>query len=261
MTVREQPWPTGAPAWVGLTCSDVGAATGFYGAVLGWEFEIGSTPDGRAYLLAVRDGRRLAGITQAATPGTAAEWLVYLMTPDAGATADRAEAAGAQVLAGPVGTDGDAAIAFLRDPTGAVLGLLQPGTGLGLEVTDEVGTVAWTELLTDDVPAAQEFYGAVLGVEHRPLEGEPGYLTVHAAGEVVCGLGPLESMDDGAGRSHWLTYLRVADVDATLRLVDAHGGRSGEPFDSPFGRIAVVRGPEGETFALIADAMSTDPGI
>ena len=62
MTTRSDPWPSGTPVWASLTVSDIGAATGFYGDLLGWDFLQGTTLDGRVYLTAMRDGHPVAGL-------------------------------------------------------------------------------------------------------------------------------------------------------------------------------------------------------
>lgn len=258
MVAREQPWPVGAPGWVGLTVSDVGAATGFYGDLLGWSFRTSSTPDGRPYLFATRRGRLVAGIVQAATPGVPAEWVTYLTVDDTAATVDRAEAAGGEVLMGVLPVVEAAEVAIIRDPTGAAVGVWRPGMHVGFEATQEPGTLAWVELLTDDVPVAQGFYGAVFGLAFQPLPEIAGYLTVLADDAVVGGLGPLGSMADGVDEPHWLVYFRVTDMAAALTVAETHGGRPDAPFDTEFGRLAVVRGPEGEVFALMADLPPAD---
>ena len=253
MTARERPWPVGAPGWVGLTVSDVGAATGFYGDLLGWTFRTSATPDGRPYLFALHDGRLAAGIVQAATPGVPPEWVTYLTTDDTARTLDRAEEAGGEVLMGVLPVVGGSEVAILQDPTGAVVGLWRPGEHIGFEVTEEPGSLAWVELLTDDVPVAQAFYGATFGLAFAPLPQIAGYVTVLADDAVVGGIGPLGSMADGVEEPHWLVYFRVADMAAAIAVAETHGGRPEDPFDTEFGRIAVVRGPEGEVFALMAD--------
>lgn len=59
--------------------------------------------------------------------------------------------------------------------------------------------------------------------------------------------------------SHWMAYFAVADCDAAVARVVALGGSLvREPFDSPYGRIALVAGPQGETFSVL-QAGKADP--
>ena len=69
-------------------------------------------------------------------------------------------------------------------------------------------------------------------------------------------LGGMGGMMGGEGGSHWLVYFAVADVDAAVEAVLAHGGSSLAPaFDSPYGRMASVADPAGAAFMLAAPAM------
>lgn len=253
MTVREGAWPPGAPAWVSLSTPDVGAATGFYGDLLGWGFRRGETSDGRTYLTAVLGGLAVAGIGQSTEPDAPAQWTVFLGTTDAGTTADAAIDAGGEVLVEATDAPGSGTAALLADPTGAVVGVWQPGDHPGLELTDEPGAVLWCELVTPDLGRAQDFYGAVFGLSFAAQAGVPvPYVTAHTAEGPAAGLGEPDPDIGWDGTPHWLVYLAHPDVDAAVAVAQAHGGRAErDPFDSPFGRIVVLRGPSGERLALM----------
>jgi len=256
MSVRTTPWPTGAPAWIGLTVAGLGAATGFYGDLLGWDFLEGTGPDGRTYLTALRDRRPVAGLGQPADPATPAQWTVFLATDDAARDARAAADAGGAVVVAPTpaGTSGTAAL--LTDPTGAVVGLWQAGDHLGVTLTDVPGAPAWCELVTPDLAAAQAFYAGVLRVRLEPVPGPATYLSVVTDEGPVAGLREPRPDDDAA--PHWLAYLAVADVDAAVEVALGHGGVAEVPAaDTPLGRVAVLRGPSRERFALL-DATEED---
>ena len=56
---------------------------------------------------------------------------------------------------------------------------------------------------------------------------------------------------------HWLTYFMHDDVDAGLAKARELGGElMGETVDSPYGRYARVRDPQGAVFALIQSAQA-----
>jgi hypothetical protein len=55
--------------------------------------------------------------------------------------------------------------------------------------------------------------------------------------------------------NHWHVYFAVDDTDATAAKVTAQGGSIlVEPFDSPVGRIAVARDPQGAVFSFMTPA-------
>jgi hypothetical protein len=119
------------------------------------------------------------------------------------------------------------------------------------------GKVWWSELNTWDVPAAMEFYGRTLGWTFEALgdrkSGREPYRIAKCDGQVVCGIFPLRSPDfDGMG-SHWLTYLAVDDMTASLAETTAAGGTVlRPPFRVPgFGTIAIIRDATGAGLGLI----------
>ena len=51
---------------------------------------------------------------------------------------------------------------------------------------------------------------------------------------------------------HWMTYFAIDNCDAGAEKVKALGGQvMHRPFDSPYGRIAVVSDPYGAVFSII----------
>jgi len=117
------------------------------------------------------------------------------------------------------------------------------------------GSHVWYELMTTDPDAAAEFYGAVVGWSiSDSIPGEQDYRMIgrsdggFAGG--VFGLKP-EQLSHGA-RPAWLGYVGVDDVDATLALIEAKGGKALMPaFDIPQGRIAMVTDPQGNPFYIM----------
>ena len=61
MATRDTPWPPGTPCWVDLTVADVGTARLFYEGLFGWQL-IDPGPEAMGYLMALRNGRQVAGI-------------------------------------------------------------------------------------------------------------------------------------------------------------------------------------------------------
>lgn len=117
------------------------------------------------------------------------------------------------------------------------------------------GSPCWYELMTGtgELPAAEAFYGSVLGWEFQDA-GMEGF-TYHLAtseGDMVAGL--MEPPPDAGGMPpFWMVYFAVDDADATVAAVQAAGGRVHRPpEDIPgTGRFAIVADPQGAGFAIL----------
>jgi predicted enzyme related to lactoylglutathione lyase len=114
------------------------------------------------------------------------------------------------------------------------------------------GKFVWHDLSTDDLPAAQRFYGGLLGWEFREAKGLGGrYVLASRAGKAVGGLVQVEPVA-GQEVSQWVAYASVADVDTSVAAVEKAGGRTLiAPLNVPSaGRAAVVIDPQGAVLGL-----------
>lgn len=127
------------------------------------------------------------------------------------------------------------------------------------------GEFIWYELMTSDVAAAADFYGAVIGWQCRAADQSAhGYHIFGARGIDVAGLMeiPADAAQQGA-RPAWLGYISVDDVDAAAGdIVKAGGTQHVPPTDIPgIGRFAMLADPQGAAFyimrALMEDGTST----
>lgn len=115
------------------------------------------------------------------------------------------------------------------------------------------GRFVWHEVMTTDPDGAIAFYQKVIGWTVMPWDADPNYRMLAWKNAPMAGvmLLPEEARQAGAP-PHWLTYISVHDVDATLIRATGLGARTYlEPMDIPsVGRIAVLADPQGATFAL-----------
>lgn len=116
----------------------------------------------------------------------------------------------------------------------------------------------WYELMTTDAPAAETFYGKVIGWKMVDA-GMPGmrYTLLDAGKGPIGGLMALDAQACEAGaQPAWRGYVAVADVDAYAQQVRKAGGAVHYgPEDIPgVGRFAMVADPQGAVFALFTDA-------
>jgi predicted enzyme related to lactoylglutathione lyase len=240
----------GTPSWVDLTVPDLEAALSFYGRLFGWEFEDQGEEAGH-YHQALKDGKRVAGISpnQPGMPPTAF-WTVYLSGTDADAHAAAIAAGGGQVTFGPLQVLTAGRMVAGRDPAGATFAIWEPGEHKGAELADEHATLSWSELVTPDLEAAVRFYGALFDYTFEPLPEDPGAYRLLKLGDAF--VGGIWSVTDGTP-AQWVTYFKHDDVDAGFQQARELGGDlTAEPVDSPYGRWAPVRDPQGAVFRLIS---------
>ncbi|SED51647.1 hypothetical protein SAMN05216532_4797 [Streptomyces sp. 2231.1] len=236
-SVHEEAYPEGVPCWVDAELPDVEAGKRFYGELFGWSFEeaYGSSVWARL------DGDLVASLAPKRDGRMPTVWTVSFATSDATALGRRITAAGGQVVMAPfpVGDLGVAALA--ADPEGAIFGLWQPGTHPGFGRRHEPGTFVWAELYTRDTAAANAFYGDLF---HAALFGggaEPDFGRADVTEIFAAEMPP-----------HFVTHFRVADLDDALGTVVRLGGRvQAPPFETSYGRVAVVTDNQGASFALL----------
>jgi predicted enzyme related to lactoylglutathione lyase len=124
------------------------------------------------------------------------------------------------------------------------------------------GKFCWEELLSNDTAAAKGFYSRLMGWEAEEWPGGMPYTLFKAEGTGVGGLMALpEDAKQMGARPHWVTYVAVADADATAAEVGRLGGAVLKaPFDVPeVGRLAIVKDPQGALFAIIQPARKEAP--
>lgn len=123
----------------------------------------------------------------------------------------------------------------------------------------------WYELMTTDLDAAAQFYGAVVGwtiargdpehsggMDYRMLVRDDGG---HAGGALQ--LTP--AMCEHGANPCWLPYLQVDDVDAKVAAIVAEGGTSLMPATTlPVGRIAMIADPQGVQIYLMKPVPPAD---
>ena len=112
------------------------------------------------------------------------------------------------------------------------------------------GTPCWVDLAVPDVPAATEFYAAVLGWTFVDAGEEYGHYQVcQRDGRAAAGIGPLQNEGQP---TVWTTYLASDAVDATAKMITESGGTLlAEPFDVPgSGRLCIALDPQGGYFGV-----------
>jgi predicted enzyme related to lactoylglutathione lyase len=258
-------YPAGVPCWVETVQPDPRAALDFYGTLFGWEFAgPGPMPDDLPgeYYVAQLDGRDVAGIGSLPDLGVppTPSWNTYIRVDSADDATDRAQAAGASLLAGPLDALPAGRLAVLVDPVGAAFGVWEARSREGAQLVDEPRTWAMSSLHTNDAADAKAFYGSVFGWQPEPfgppearmtLWRLPGYVggapQQPVPRDVVAVMAPA---GDGVP-PHWNVNFYVGDADATVEQAAQLGGQVlMGPLDTPGFRSAVLAAPHGAVFSI-----------
>jgi predicted enzyme related to lactoylglutathione lyase len=253
----------GVPSWVDLVTTDVEGAKRFYGAVFGWEAADVPTDRGIPYTMLFKMGKVVAGMAplppDQADAGMPPMWNSYVNVDDVDETAAKAVEAGGSVIMPVMDVMDSGRMAFIADPTGAAIGLWQPGTHKGAELVNEHGTLFWNELMTDDTAAAGAFYAEVFGWKAEVTEMPNGpYTSFWAEGNVEgnAAAGMMGKTEEMQFPNYWGVYFAVDDLDSTLGAVKDNGGQVlMQPMDVPeVGLMAVVQDPQGAVMTVMVPA-------
>jgi predicted enzyme related to lactoylglutathione lyase len=243
----------GAPIWLDLSSTDVGATTAFYTGLFGWT-TASAGPDTGGYGFFELDGEMVGGFGPVMGADETGSWTPFFGTGDVEATAKSVEQAGGTVRLPPMDVMEFGRMAHFTDPTGGEFAAWQPGSNSGFGVVNVPGSISWVELHTDNGPTALGFYTQVLGWTFEDMQMGPD-LVYH----VLCPAGSSEAFGgivalDQLPAVLWQPYFEVTDTDATLsKAVELGATVTMGPETVPgVGRMAALIDPLGAAFAVIA---------
>jgi uncharacterized protein len=243
----------GVPSWIDVGTPDIDRAVAFYSDLFGWDVPPGPEEAG-GYRIAMLRGRTVCGLGPAMNPGPPV-WTTYVNVDDADAVVALAKANGGTLFVEPMDVMDAGRMAIVADPVGAVIGIWQPGQHPGAGIVNEPGTLCWNELITTDLDASKQFYGAVFGWgAHDQGPAGPGGYTEWKLGDRSVG-GMMAKTPDMPAEipPFWGVYFAVSDADAAIAQVAELGGSvMMGPMDIEPGRFAVVADPTGAVFSVIA---------
>jgi predicted enzyme related to lactoylglutathione lyase len=145
-------------------------------------------------------------------------------------------------------------MAVVADPSGAAIGIWQPGRHQGFGVVGEPGSPSWFELHTRDYQASVSFYQEVFGWDTHVLSDTPEfrYTTLGHGEQALAGIMDAASFLPDGVPAHWSVYFGVEDTDAALaQIVDLGGSVTRIAEDTPYGRLAAAIDPTGAQFKLV----------
>ncbi|MBT9312402.1 VOC family protein [Leptothoe kymatousa] len=247
-------YENGVFSWVDLMTSEQEAAKQFYAELFGWTFKDKPTDMGGVYSMAYKGDRSVAAIS--AIPPTMdmpPSWQSYITVKDLDTTVQSCQENGATIEMAPFDVMQAGRMAIIKDPTGAVVSLWQATEHIGAERVNEVNTFCWTELQTRGAERAAEFYKSVFGWELEVDEAPPNYISASVKGHMNCGMFDMAKapMPDNVP-PRWVVYFNVADLDASLAVVNRLGGSVlMDPMDIEPGRFTTILDPQGAVVVLM----------
>jgi predicted enzyme related to lactoylglutathione lyase len=247
-----------APIWLDLSAGDPDRERAFYANVFGWNIEVNPDPQYGGYSLAKLGGKDVAGIGPKQDPNGPTAWMVYVGTSDADETAKKTQSAGGKVVVEPMQVGPQGRMVVIQDPSGAFLGIWEPGQMKGAGVMRQDNAFSWAELNSRGIDNATAFYSKVFGwtVKSNDMGPDtPPYLEFQVKGESVGGGMEMNPMVPKEVPSYWMPYFGAKDVDKAHERAKAAGAREMvPPQDFPGGRFSILSDPEGAAFGI----MSTD---
>ena len=126
-------------------------------------------------------------------------------------------------------------------------------------VESTVGKFVWHEQVSSNPQQAQDFYTQLFGWGTEVFQpGEADYTMISSGGQSHGGFG--KAMD-GAPPPHWLSHVRVENLEETIEKAKGAGGKlAAGPFEmGEVGRMAIITDPQGAFISAYQPA-SEAPG-
>ena len=244
----------GAACWVDLSTPEIRGTTSFYAELFGWDVASSPTPVGEYFIGKIGD-HQVGGMMDQSPElqGNPALWTTFFYVDNIEATVAEAEQAGGTILEKPFDIPGDARIAIVADPTGAILGLFGGPELGGPYYSRDAGSVCWVELLTRDPVAAQTFYIEVFGWEPETVMASgSAYTMFRLNSEDVAGMMMMPEVVPVEAPAHWAAYFSVDDCCASERRAEELGAQILRvTHEIDIGKFAVIADPNGAPFNLM----------
>ena len=240
--------------WFDLATPAIREQQTFYGAVFGWTFRSpGRSDDG--YQLVMNKGQAIGGMFSYEPPEgeqDGAAWIALMSVSDPDQAVQTARSAGGSVDIQPSTVPNRGRHALLRDPAGALFGVLNSVSGDPPDTQVEIGAFLWVDLFARDVDAMTDFYLKLAPYETELREIANG---IHRTLLLAHGMprASIVPVDEEANRAAWVPYVRVENIEATLEKVIAGGGFAIVPPDEQLldGNLAIFVDPNGGVTGIV----------
>jgi predicted enzyme related to lactoylglutathione lyase len=245
--------------WYELLTTDPEAAEAYYCEVIGWGTQPVPGPYG-PYTLFTAGETPVCGLMQqpepAKTRGAPPTWMGHVLVDDVDAATRKARSLGATVYLEPRDIPNVCRHSVIADPQMATIGMMawaHPQKDGPPGAAALPGRIGWHELLTTDWENGYDFYNTLFGwqkADALTLDEIGTYQVFATGGQPVGGMFNKPAV---IPITFWLYYFNVADFDAAVGRITAHGGEiANGPVEVPGGGwIVQARDPQGAVFALV----------
>jgi len=245
---------SGKFTWFDLASVDIVKHKSFYGDVFGWTFKTISASDDQ-YTLIMNNGHNIAGLFNIEPGGNSklgGVWIGLMSVADPVAAAKLVKANGGSVHTPPTSLTKRGSYAVFIDPEGAIFGVLKSSSGDPADDEIKTGAFLWMDLFAKDQTRSGKFYQQIAGytIDERTVTKVIKRQVLLSSNKPRAGIVPLP---EGANRSGWLPYIKVDNINATLKKVEASGGYimvapTKELYD---GNLAIFTDPLGGVMGIV----------
>lgn len=203
--------------WHDLLTSDIETAKEFYGPLFDWSFE-----QGERYVAIKRGGQRIGGmvhVDENANEHHVARWITSLSVANVDKAVELLVKRGGKVHEGPAEIGRRGRVAFVSDPNGAQLALINSGNGDPIDQPIEAGTWLWHELWTDEPKESIAFYVELAG--YTSVEDLGDYWLLKTGERWRAGV---RSLFERELEQRWVPVIRVKNARQTSELAVSLGG-------------------------------------
>lgn len=256
--------PSGMPCWVELASTDEAVAQEFYSRLFGWTYRLHRDPATRTgrYLVGSLGPADVGGLYRAER-GWPSTWTINLAVQNTANAAGWVEHLGGGVTLGPIRLHHRGSILHAVEPSGTPVVFWQPPPSWDF-ASGVPNTFSAADLNTHDGMAADNFFCRLFNYTAVQIGDSQGidYLEWRLDNEPVLYryvMGPEYPPD---ARPHWMVYFEVdpaRGTDATAGHALMLGGSViVEPYDTSWGRIAILADPTGAMFSVIDHSLTTE---
>ncbi|UZD24260.1 VOC family protein [Algoriphagus halophytocola] len=239
----------GRVVWHDLASPNPEASAAFYESVFGWT-TVPYGEDEKMVWIFKKEDKPVALMAYYQTENNSGEWIGAISVPDVSASTQKAKNQGAKVLKKAMEVDNRGTISFIQDPQGAHISLVKLANGDPEPTLAEINTFLGQELWSNDTDDSESFYSNVVGYTSEETDNQKVPYTIFKMGDLNCA-GMLKNPAPTV-RSHWVPYLRVADLSETIAKATRAGGKvliEPNP-EIRNGNVALLMDPTGAPLAV-----------
>lgn len=248
----------GTPCWIDLTTTDLEKVKPFYSALFNWTFQDMGPEFGNYNLISVGEdvvGGAMQYNAEFMGPNPINAWSLYFATEDVESSITKAVELGGEIRTPAMQVGDQGSMGEISDPSGALVGLWQPGQRKGFDRWGEHGFPGWFELHTRNYDDVGPFYSQLLEADLVTDTIGEGmrYGTLDVYDNQSAGIWDINGVMPDDYPAQWMIYLIVNDTDAAIATAREHGGSVlMEPEDTEHGRMSSLQDPAGTVFNIIS---------